>query len=78
VQERTATVNVEEREWRQHWLKWTGLFANVQRTISVNFSDEVGERSGSWKGGCTGCSYQLRADETPEQSLRRMEAERKF
>jgi hypothetical protein len=78
VQERTAMVNVEEREWRQHWLKWTGVFANVQRTIAVNFSDEVGERSGSWKGGCTGCSYGLRPNETPEQCLRRMEAERKF
>jgi hypothetical protein len=78
VQERIATVKVEEREWRQHWLKWTRLFANVQRTISIDFSDEVGERSGSWKGGCTGCGYELRPNETPEQSLRRMEAERKF
>jgi len=78
VQERFATVNVEEREWRQHWLKWTRMFAHVSRTVSVNFSDEVGERSGSWKGGCTGCSYQMLPDETPEQCLRRMEAERKF
>lgn len=78
VQDRSATVKVEEREWRQHWLKWTRLFANVQRTISVDFSDEVGERSGSWKGGCTGCGYELKPGETPEQCLRRMEAERKF
>lgn len=78
VQERTATVKLEEREWRQHWLKWTRWFADVQRTISVDFSDEIGERSGSWKGGCTGCSYQIKPGETPEQCLRRMEAERKF
>lgn len=78
VQERTATVKVEEREWRQHWLKWTKAFALVQRTISIDFSDEVGERSGSWKGGCTGCNYELKPNETPEQCLRRMESERKF
>lgn len=78
VQHRIATVSVEEREWRQRWLRWTGLFAMVRRTISVDFDGEVGERTGSWKGGTVGCGYELRADETPLQSLRRMEAERKF
>jgi hypothetical protein len=54
------------------------LLGNVQRTISVDFSDEVGERSGSWKGGCTGCAYEMKPDETPWQTLMRMERERKF
>jgi hypothetical protein len=78
VQDRIATVTVDEMEWRQHWLQWTRLFAKVRRCIGVDFNGEVGERSGSWKGGCTGCSYELRPGETPEQCLRRMEAERKF
>lgn len=78
VQDRVATVSVQEMEHRPRWFMWTSLFANVRRSIDVRFNDEVGERSGSWKGGCIGCGYDLRPGETPEQSLRRMEAERKF
>lgn len=78
VQERTATVGVEEREWRMNWFKWLKLGAKIQRTISVEFNDEVGERTGSWKGGTTGCGYELLKNETPLESLRRMERNRKF
>lgn len=78
VQERVATVHVERWEWRPRCLQWTKLFAKVRKSIDVLFSDEVGERSGSWKGGCTGCGYDLLLGETPEQCLRRMERNRKF
>lgn len=78
VQNRTATIRVEEREWRQRWLKWTKLFSKVIKTISIDFNDEVGEETGSWKGGCTGCGYTMNHGELPEQTLRRMEKERKF
>lgn len=78
VQERTATLRVEEREWRQRWLTFTGWKAKVRKTISVEFNDEVGEETGSWKGGTTGCGYDMLPDETPEQCLRRMEKERIF
>lgn len=78
VQERTATVGIEEREWRWHWLQWLPFPRKIQRTIDITFSDEVGERSGSWKGGCTGCGYDIRHDEMPRECLARMEAERKF
>jgi hypothetical protein len=78
VQRRIATYCIERREWRPRCLQWTDLFAKVRTCIDVNFSDEVGERSGSWKGGCTGCGWELLPTETPEQCLRRMERERKF
>jgi hypothetical protein len=39
---------------------------------------EVGERTGEWKGGTTGCGYQMLPNETPLETLRRMEKERKF
>lgn len=78
LQNRRATVRVEEREWRQKWLKWTSLFSKVRRTISIDFDGEVGERTGSWKGGTVGCGYDLQENETPLQCLRRMEKERKF
>lgn len=78
VQNRTATLRVEEREWRQKWLKWTTLFSRKNRSINIDFNDEVGEKTGSWKGGTTGCSYSMRDGELPEQTLRRMEKDRKF
>ncbi|MFT6125897.1 MAG: hypothetical protein ACJAVA_000339 [Flavobacteriaceae bacterium] len=71
-------VYVEEREWRQHWLKWTSLFANVRKTIDVNFSKEVGSRKGSWKGGTTGCGYLMNKGETALECIKRMEKERTF
>jgi hypothetical protein len=78
VQHRTATIWVERREWRQKWLRWCPWFAKKSQYIKIEFSDEVGERTGSWKGGCVGCAYDMLPGETPEQTLRRMEAERKF
>ena len=71
-------VYVEEREWRQRWLKWTSLFANVRRVIEVSFSKEVGSRKGSWKGGTVGCSYPINKGESALECIKRMEKERTF
>ena len=78
VQERIATVHTERWEWRQRWLKWCPFFAKKRTSIDIQFNDEVGEETGSWKGGCIGSGWDLKPNETPEQALRRMEAERKF
>jgi len=78
VQNRLATVKLEEREWKWHWFKWQPFFKKVRRTISVNFNEEVGERSGSWKGGTLGCGYNILPNETPYECLRRMEKDRKL
>lgn len=78
VQERTATIDVDEMEWRWRWFMWLPFPRLVKRCIGVKFNDEVGERTGSWKGGCTGCGYQMLAGESPLDTLRRMERERKF
>jgi hypothetical protein len=71
-------VYVEEREWRQHWLKWTKLFALVRKTIDVDFSKEVGGKKGSWKGGTVGCGYNMKKGETALECIKRMEKERTF
>ncbi len=71
-------VYVEEREWRQHWLKWTSLFASVSRSIDVKFSKEVGSRKSSWKGGAVGCGYTMKKGETALECIKRMEQERTF
>ena len=78
VQDRDATIYGDEREWRWKWFTWLPWPNKISRCISVEFSDEVGERTGSWKGGTIGCDYEWRHDETMLQALRRMEKERKF
>lgn len=78
VQERMAECYAERRVRRLRWLRWSSLFQRVTYQINVTFSDEVGERTGSWKGGCIGCGYELRPEETIRECLKRMESERKF
>ena len=73
-QEVIATVYQERRYWR----RWFKLFSKCNHSIEIEFSSEVGERSGSWKGGCIGCSYTMKKGETAYQCLRRMEKERIF
>jgi hypothetical protein len=58
-------------------LKIDTLLPNVYLQY-IEFNDEVGERTGSWKGGTLGCGYNLLPNETPLECLRRMEKERKF
>lgn len=74
----TASFYVEEREWRRKWFHWTRLGRTVRRSIDIKFSEEVGSRKGSWKGGTVGCGYDLLPGETPEECLKRMERERSF
>lgn len=78
VQRRTATVSKRRHIIcytafkRLPWPSW------VKESIDVEFDGEVGERTGSWKGGTIGCSYDLQLGETMLQALRRMERERVF
>ena len=73
-----ATIRVVEMEWRWKWFKWLRYTQLIKKSINIEFNDEVGERKGSWKGGCTGCSYEILPNETPFECLKRMEKERKF
>lgn len=73
-----AVVRVERRTWYWKWFKWLGWPRKVRTCIDVEFSSEVGERSGSWKGGVVGCGYDLLDHETPMECLKRMESERVF
>lgn len=75
VQHRVATLYIDRMTWKRKWFP----FLHVVRTsIWVTFNEEIGEEVGSWKGGTTGCGYELRAGERPVDSLRRMEGERLF
>ena len=57
---------------------WSPFLNQVIRSIDVQFDKEVGERTGSWKGGTVGCGYEMLPNESPYQCLKRMEQERKF
>lgn len=73
-----ATISVREREWRWKWFKWLKITRKIVKDIDIEFSDEIGEGKGSWKGGCLGCDYKMLPNETPYETLKRMERERKF
>lgn len=75
VQKRLATVHVTRMAWGFLWLP---LPLKKRTSINVDFDGEVGEGTGSWKGGTLGCGYTMRAEETAMETLRRMERERKF
>jgi len=59
-------------------LRWPWPLRKVADYIEVSFSEEIGERAGSWKGGCIGCSYRVLPGESPYETLKRMERDRKF
>lgn len=79
VQNRKATISKKRWTKGRHILSRIGLWpSRIEYCIDVQFSDEVGERSGSWKGGCLGCGYDMLPGEEPLDTLRRMEKEREF
>lgn len=73
IQERTATCTVEKRKWHR---KWFPFLARVQEVIDIEFNDEVGERSGSWKGGTIAMTHELLPNESIADCLTRMKQER--
>ena len=78
VQNISTSIQIQEREWRWKWFKWLRWPNLTRRCIEVAFASEIGEKTGSWKGGCIACSYEMKKDETAIQCLRRMEKERIF
>lgn len=80
VQNRIARVTVEKSLYTYHfflcrWLKWPRF---CKLWACIEFSDEVGEETGSWKGGCVACWFEIKPGETVAECLRRMELTRKF
>ena len=75
IQNRVAKICIERRIWSMNWFRWV---KKISTTISIDFDSEVGEETGSWKGGVIGCSYDLLNNETPEQALRRLEQEKNY
>ena len=77
-----AKAHVEEREWHRGKWKWlkaiTRQFAwgrYVKRSLSVDFSEEVGKRKGSWKGGVLGTSINFLDKESVYDCIERFKVE---
>lgn len=73
VQYRLATIHVKEWEWRYKWLRYIPIFRHISRRIDIEFSNEIGERSGSWKGGTMGTAYKMLPNELPSEALYRFQ-----
>lgn len=74
-QERLATCFVDEMQWHK---KWFPFWKMKRRSIEISFNDEVGEGTGSWKGGVTGTSYEMLPGESIKDCLKRMQEHVKF
>lgn len=73
-----ATAIIEEREWRLWKNEALGFIYDlfnkplIRRQLWVTFNDEVGSEKGSWKGGTTGCGFDMLPNELPLDTLRRI------
>lgn len=59
-----AKTYIEEREYRkgEGKFKWLSLFYKpiIHRSLQIEFDKETGPEKGSWKGGTTGCSIEIK------------------
>ena len=74
VQSAIASVVVER--WTRRW-KWTPFMA-IEDSIWATFSEEIGPGRGSWKGGVTGCGWNMEPEESVVHCLQRMQEQRRF
>lgn len=74
-----ATTHLESRRWKHgtkcfKWLSWF-VPVKVSRSLSINFSAEVGPEKGSYKGGIVGHAIDAPDGELHESAMRRYCAE---
>ena len=65
--------HITEREWRRKWLKRTKIGARINRSVEVEFSDEVGTGRGSYKGGTIGSGFDITKTSDINEGLKKME-----
>lgn len=70
-----ATCYISKRMWRHgiSWCKWIGYIRKplVKYTLDLDFSKETGYNKGSWKGGTTGHSVEMKYGESPLEAFKR-------
>lgn len=75
IQKRTATIFPTRATYKMRIFPW---IKKVYNYVDYSFNDEVGEKTGSWKGGVLASGEIIKDGETPLQAFGRMEKERKF
>lgn len=75
IQHVKATCYIEEREWHRKWLPMCKM---VRREVDVSLDGEIGEGTGSWKGGTVGFGIDIEEHETISDALVRSMNTRKF
>jgi hypothetical protein len=64
-----ASCYIEEREWHRgtSWCSWMKYFTKpmIRRSLDLAFSEEVGPKKGSWKGGTLGHGTDIEVGEEP-------------
>lgn len=69
LKEIIASCYIEEREWHrgEKWCSWMKYFTKpiIRRSLDLEFSEEVGPKKGSWKGGTLGHSTDIAVNEDP-------------
>lgn len=73
----TATVT-RRRRFMSYRVFGVPICKHFREEMDIEFSDEVGNQRGSWKGGCVGCCWEMKPGETVFMALRRMQRERNF
>ena len=70
-----TTAFIEEREWRRGvgWFKWLRWFVQpkISRSLDLRFSEPIGRRKDSWKGGTTGHGINMQPNESVKSAFQR-------
>lgn len=66
-------ITETEHAWGVGWCRWLSWFKKpqIERTLYLRFSTEVGSEKGSWKGGLMGGSISIAPGEHPQVALKR-------
>lgn len=78
IQKAWAKATVERRVFKWYWFQWLPFPKKVYTSLWVEFDREMGEKTGTWKGGVVGCGIDMLPTETPIDALRRMEKTREL
>lgn len=78
VQRCIGMYHIEEREWRPRATYWLPIFKITRKDLEIKLTDEIGEKSGTWKGGCTGFGRAILPGEDPHTAYQRIMKESKF
>jgi hypothetical protein len=70
----TATVHIEEWEWKRGtgWFRWLGAITPRmrRRAIDIRTDKEFGPRKGSWKGGTIGTGHDILPGQSVEEAFK--------